>query len=131
MDGCARRSTRDQGEPRLPATQPHGRKWTTSGFNVSISEAGWDDLAGQVVDAQAFLARYRGELQRLRTYPGVDGVELDFPLELRIGSEDVVVQSDRFPPELLLAAGELGIAIAFTIYPPPDEEAGVSNREDG
>lgn len=96
-------------------------------MTVDVSDGEWDNLAAQVVDARAFLARFGGELRRLRAYPGVEGVELDFPLELRIGSDDVVVQSDTFPPELLVAAGALGIAISFSIYPcsPQDaEEAG-------
>ena len=88
-----------KGEPRSPLADPHGRHLARSGFNVNVSDKEWDDLPGQIQDAMAFLAEKHDELRRLRAFPGVEGTELRFPIELR----DVMVQTDRFPSELLLA----------------------------
>jgi hypothetical protein len=49
------------------------------------------DLAGQIDDAKAFQSEYEEELRRLISFPGVDGVELDFPIHLRIGTVSAVV----------------------------------------
>jgi hypothetical protein len=84
----------------------------------------WDDLAGQVADARRFLAQHKTDLELLRTFPGVEHLELDFPTHLRIGTNDVAVQSDRFPSDLLLAAGTLGIGLALTIWPRPTPDSG-------
>jgi hypothetical protein len=109
---------RRKGELRL-RTKPAGPLNERSGFNADVSTKEWGDLAGQIQDARAFLSENEGELRRLRSFPGVDGVELDFPIELRIGTNEIVVQSDRLPADLLLAAGGLGIDIVITCYPPP------------
>ena len=58
------------------------------------------------------------DLRRLRAFPGVDHVEIDFPIRLRIGTNDVVVLTDPFPSDLVLVAGQLGIPLRFTIWPP-------------
>jgi hypothetical protein len=113
-------SVRRKGEPR-PASKPDGPRSEQSGFNVGVSSKDWNDLPGQIDDAKAFLAEHEAELRRLRSFPGVDGVEIDFPMNLRIGTNNIAVQSDRFPAELLLAAGRLGIDIVMTTYPPTGE----------
>lgn len=106
-----------RGEPRF-STQPDGRRNKTSGFAVNVSTKEWSDLEGQVTDAKAFLATNGEELRRLRSFPGVDGVDLDFPIYLRIGTNEIVVQWDHLPADLLFAAGGLDIGITMTIYPP-------------
>jgi hypothetical protein len=111
---------RRKGEPRF-ASKPDGPRSERSGFNAGVSSKGWNDLPGQIDDAKAFLSEYEAELQRLRSFPGVDGVAIDFPMNLRIGTNDIAVQSDRFPADLLLAAGRLGIDIVMTTYPPTGE----------
>jgi hypothetical protein len=55
-------------------------------------------------------------LKRLTSWPGVDGVVLDFGIERR----DVVVQCDVLPPDLLRVVGELGRAIELSQYPVGD-----------
>jgi hypothetical protein len=102
-------------------TKPDGPRNSTSGFVVDVSTKEWSDLEGQIQDAKEFLSDKGEELQRLRSFPGVDGVDLDFAIYLRIGTNEVVVQWDRLPADLLLAAGKLDIGIMMTIYPPPDE----------
>ena len=122
---------RRKGELRL-ATKPDGPRHERSGFTADVSLKEWNDLPGQIEDAKAFLAQHGAELLRLRSFPGLDGMELDFPMHLRIGTNDIVVQTDRLPADLLLAAGRVGIDIAITNYPPPNEgEPSQSTAPDG
>jgi hypothetical protein len=110
-----------KGERRFPTTQPDGPMQLSSGFNAQVSTRDWDDLKGQIEDAKAFLDSHRAELGRLRCFAGVEGIEIDFAIPLRIGRNNVAIQSDRFPADLILAAGLLGISLSFTIWPPPPE----------
>ena len=112
-----------KGEPRLPASQPEGRKHAASGFTADVSTMDWDDLPGQIADAMRFLAEHKNDLELLRAFPGVQHLALDFPIHLRIGTNNIVVQTDRFPSDLLLAAGALGIDLALTIWPRPTTES--------
>jgi hypothetical protein len=109
-----------KGEPRLPATQPKGPTHPDSGFNAEVSGKEWDDLAGQIQDALTFVADHHAELDRLRSFHGVDGIQIDFPIYLRIGRNDVAVQGESFPAALAFAAGSHGIDLAFSIWPPPN-----------
>ncbi len=88
------------------------------GFNLEVSRADFSELARQVEDAVQFLNQHSAEIRRLRTFTGIEGVELDFAIEER----DVPFQTDRFPSQLLQLAGSLGIDIAISRYP----QAGVS-----
>jgi hypothetical protein len=100
------------------STKPDNPRIAKSSFNADVSSKGWADLAGQIDDAKAFLRTFDEELRRLAAFPGFEGMEIDFPMHLRMGSNGVVVQTDRFPADLLLLAGALGIDVVFTIYPP-------------
>jgi hypothetical protein len=108
------------GEPRVPPT-PSGAAQSTSGFNVGVSDAQWCDLPQQVSDACAFLDRHVGELRALAVLETVEDMRLDFPIELRIGKNNVLAQFDYFPPQLVRAAGDLGIGIEVSIYPCSEE----------
>jgi hypothetical protein len=109
------------GEPRSPA-DPDGKRFQVSGFNVDVSYASWDSLSGQVTDAIAFLKRHEEALKKLRAVPSVDDMRLDFPVDLRIDRQQVMVQFDYFPPELVTLAGGLGLGLEISIYPPGLEE---------
>jgi hypothetical protein len=87
-----------------------------------VSTKDWADLEGQIDDAKAFLRTFDAELRRLAAFPGFEGMEIDFPSNLRIGINNIVVQTDRFPADLLVLAGELGVDLALTIYPPADDD---------
>ena len=93
------------GAPQFPASQPGGPKLTASGFNVVVSEAGFSDLQAQIANAIHFIEQNEVELARLLTFPGIEGVTLDFGIEER----EVAAQSERFPPNLLSIVGNLGI----------------------
>jgi hypothetical protein len=113
-----------RGEPRFSGSQPRGPTLEESGLNVVVSDADFDEFLKQVADATAFLVAEAEEIRRLRTFPGVDDVTLDFGIERR----DVVVQSDHFPADLIRAAGALGLGIELSQYPPRDAKDEQSPR---
>src|SRR6476661_4973569 len=119
---------RRKGELRF-RSKPDGPRNSSSGFNADVSTKEWSDLAGQIQDAKGFLSENAEELRRLRSFPGVAGVEMDYPIELRIGRNEIVVQSDRLPADMLLAAGELGIDIVISLYPPAEDDCGLNGDD--
>ena len=106
-----------KGEPRIPG-RPDGPLKGASGFNATVSRAGFDDLPGQVMDATDFLNEHEDELRRLGAFEGVEEVCLDFGVRRR----DAPAQSDLFPAGLLWRAGALDIDLVVTQYV-VDEEA--------
>ena len=102
------------GEPRL-AWKPEGPKNRTSGFTVDVNDGPWNDLQRQIADACAFLDSHAAEIQRLRAWPGVQDVRLDFPVESRI-SMSVLAQFEFFPPAIVERAGRLGLGLEISIY---------------
>ena len=99
-----------RGQPRFPGSKVEEQ----SGMNVSVSEREFSDLSGQINDAIQFLAEHANELARLGNYPGVQRIDLDFPIVDR----DVAFQSDSFPAALLSQMGELQIGLVISRYPP-------------
>ncbi len=95
----------------------HSQRFTDSGFCLDISSAD-GDLPAEVADAIAFLSTHEAELQRLRVFPGVTDIRLDFGYYHR----GAAVQCDYLSPELLARAGALGIGIELSLYPalPPE-----------
>ena len=109
-----------RGELRLPRTKPSGKRHTTSGVNIEVSNADFTNLKRQIRDAVAFLTQHRLALRRLARIAGVETMTLDFG----IADRDVAVQSDYFPPELITAAGALGIGIEISRYASNGDESG-------
>src|SRR5579862_2554057 len=105
-----------RGEARFPASSVT-RKSDYSGMSVSVSTRESPDLRGQIGDAIRFLAENDKELRRLRDFPGLERMDLDFPIEDR----DVVYQSDAFPYRLLALLAELHIGLIVSRYPVPSE----------
>ncbi len=92
----------------------------TSGFNLVVSEAPGEDFRAQVKESIAFLAAYHDELARLRDVLGIEHSILDFGVIL---PDDLVFgQSNIFPAELVRLAGELGLGIELSLYPPVRDE---------
>jgi hypothetical protein len=103
----------ERGQPRR-----RGGRVTTrdaSGFHVGVSNAAWDALGDQCRDAFEFLRRHEADLRRLAEEHEVEAV-LDFPAEASPEQRHVVIWSQEFPPELLRAAGDLGIGLGITLY---------------
>ncbi len=97
------------------------RKSDYSGMDVSVSTREVSDLSGQVDDAVGFLKENDHELRRLRDFPGLERMDLDFPVEDR----DVVFQRDGFPHQLLSLLGGLHIGLIVSRYP---AHSGVTNQ---
>ena len=100
-----------RGEQQFPDAPIHLME--QSGMNISVSEREFSNLAGQIEDATRFLSENASELERLRAFPGVERLELDFPIVDR----DAPVQTDLFPADLLLRMGNLKIALRVSRYP--------------
>src|ERR1700733_9368000 len=66
--------------------------------DVSLSDG---DLVQEVADAIAFLTKYKDDLRRLGSTPGVESMCLDFGYDLRVDGKQCIFQSDFLPPELL------------------------------
>jgi hypothetical protein len=101
------------GEAELSASVTSQRRTGQSGVNVSVSTREFSDLRGQIDDAVDFLRDNDQELKRLRDFPGLERMDLDFPVEDR----DVVFQSDAFPPDLLSLLGALRIGLVVSRHP--------------
>jgi hypothetical protein len=108
-----------RGEPVFPASNPGGRKNEASGINVVLSEADFHEFRRQVHEATVFLEAHQEDLARLRSFPGVESMTIDFGIARR----DVVVQRDFLPPSLIRVASELGLGIELTQYPVDEDEA--------
>ncbi len=102
-----------RGEP-LFRTQPRGARQRFSGFNAVVSDGERSQLARQFRDAGRFLSTHSSQVRRLRRWPGVEGIDLDFGVEWK---RDTVVQSSRIPEPLVALAGKLGLSLEITMYP--------------
>jgi hypothetical protein len=116
------------GDPRL-ASQRNSKIYEESGFKVDVTRGPWDSLAGQAVDAIAFLKKHQRTLARLRSVPVVEDVRLDFRLDLRIDRRKVFAQFDYFQPELVSLAGALGFGLELSIYPSDLEQLARRRRK--
>jgi len=95
-----------------------GKPYGYAGFQTWVSRGKFNDMPGQVAAAIRFLRRHRGELRRLRSEFKTKEMTLDFGYNLRIGTDGIAIQWDFLPPTLITLAGELGIGIEMTLYPP-------------
>ncbi len=102
-----------RGERRFPGSQTNKDQLTASGVHVVASSADFDEFPKQVAEATEFLRAQAKELLRLRSFPGVQMVNIDFGVERR----DVAIQCDYLSQELIGLAGSLGMGIAFSIFP--------------
>ncbi len=101
-----------RGEP-----MSRSRLYENNGFGVAVTEHG--KLKEDIPEATSFLSANEAELLRLRDFPGVQSLYLDFGHWRR----DVAVQCDYLPSELLVLAGKLGLGIALSLYPASDDES--------
>jgi hypothetical protein len=91
-----------RGEPR--SSRPNSKKSLTSGVNLEVSEADFEELEQQQAEAIRFLRAHASALRNMREVAGVERASLDFGIAMR----NVVVQSDRFPAELIAALATIG-----------------------
>jgi hypothetical protein len=105
-----------KGEPRFKS-KPEGRKLEHSRIAIQTSKADFDELEKQIKDTIRYLKRHKDKLSYIKQVKEIDLALLDFGINLRIDKKKVLLQSDRFPNELLKLAGELGLDIELSIYP--------------
>ncbi len=105
--------------------KPGGPINDRSGIHVVASEADFDEFPRQVRETTEFLKSNRDEIHRLLTCEGVEPGCLDFGIE----RTDEWVQCHRFPPELLLLAGSLGLEIEISVYQSADESSGTPSAD--
>ena len=96
----------------VASDKENGSPRTASGFSLTVSQADFSDLEAQIRDAILFLDEYEDELRRLGSFDGVEAISLDFGVQ----RQEVAVQTDLFPSDLLWRAGALDIWIAVTHY---------------
>jgi hypothetical protein len=77
------------------------------------SDAGFHEFPRQVEEASTFLRDNLEQLLRLCTFPGVEGVSLDFGVSRR----NVAVQCECLPADLIRLAAMLGLSIEVSQYP--------------
>ena len=106
-----------KGELRFPTSQPDGPRFERSGVNFEASPADFSELDIQMQDALSFLSEHEAVISRLKTFPGVEGLILDFGAEIHPPGWC----SFGFSSELLLAIGKLGISLGLSVYPVQDE----------
>lgn len=101
-----------KGEPRFKS-KPNGETLNNSGASFLASDADMSEFDTQTDDASVFLEENHSEIRKIVVFPGVEGVVLDFGVELR----DVTIHSDYLPPKLIQAAAQVGIGVELSHYP--------------
>jgi hypothetical protein len=92
-------------------------KESKSGMNIVVSDTEGKNIKRQINDAMSFLKKNRNELNRLKNYPGVESMILDFAFDVRVGCEDSYVLFIRLPEELIKKSSQFGIEMEFSLYP--------------
>jgi hypothetical protein len=119
LKDCALKPVRvgRKGERRYPNSKTNEATLLVSSVNFEVSEADFSELKGQFEDAQVWLAAHRDEVTRLVQFPGVEGVTVDFGVEIRPPGWS----SFTFPPALTSLVGGLGLHLELSVYPISDE----------
>jgi hypothetical protein len=107
-----------KGEPRFPTSQPDGPKRERSGLNFEVSGADFSELALQMEEALAFVRRHQPFISKLKAFPGVENVTIDFGAEIHPPGW----YSFTFSSDLMLAVGVLGISLELSVYPVEEED---------
>ena len=106
-----------KGYPRS-ASKPTGSVHSVSGANFDVSRADFSELKLQISDALVFLKENESFVRRLRSFPGVEELCLDFGADIQPPGWC----SFSFPPELLVAAGSQGVSLVLSVYPVSDAD---------
>lgn len=98
-----------------PVGKSGTKKHETSGFVCDITKENESDFELQVEESIHFLKSSNLVLEALRKDEQVEMRVLDFGYESRLG-ENVAIQYDFLPPELLLLCGQFNIGIELSLY---------------
>ncbi len=91
----------------------------SSGFTLDVSEAGFDEFNQQVQDATRFISENHIELARLKSYPGIKSISLDFGVN---NNFDAAAKFLRFPQELIQKVATLNIGLDISLYAISDDD---------
>lgn len=106
-----------RGEARFKSS-PDGEKNKTSGVNFEVSPADFAELELQFEDAKLFFQENADLVRRLRAFPGVEGVTVDFGAEIHPPGWCWF----SFPPDLLVLIGSLDVQLMLSVYPVSEDD---------
>lgn len=95
-----------------------GRRHTDSGANFVVSHAEIEDVAGQIADAESYLAANYNEISLLVSAAGVASATLDFAVATRPG---FVTHTSFFSSAFVQQVAQLRLALAVSHYPTQDD----------
>ncbi len=100
-----------KGKPR--SSRKNSKISEESGFNFDVSEAEFSEFEMQMVDAIKFLQQNYKEIKRLKKFPGLESLGLDFAINF---SEEFVSKSIQLKNELLEEIIRCDVSIGISIY---------------
>ena len=100
-----------KGKPRSSGKKSKLSK--NSGFNLDISDAGFNEFEKQMVDAIFFLQQNYEEIKRLKNFPGLESLGLDFAIDY---PEELFSKSIELNMELLKEIIRCDIGADISIY---------------
>lgn len=103
-----------RGEKKTPKSSRTNER---SGLNIEVSSIDFDNYEGQLEESLSFMQKNEVELTRLRDFPGVDTICIDYGADIHPPGWC----SFYFPHALLLKAGEMKIDLELSIYPTDPE----------
>jgi hypothetical protein len=106
-----------KGQPKS-SVKSDGEKHKNSGVTYLTSNAEFENFELQVKESINYLAENVDKIKSILSFPDIDFAVLDFGIVWR----DVAIQSDYFPPDLVKIAGELGLGIELSQYPPSNSD---------
>ena len=99
-----------KGEFKSPKNKKINEK---SGFNLDVSKADFSCFEMQIEDAINFLKQNFEELKRLKTFPGVEGLGLDFAVDF---SSECFSKSFQFNDLILQEVVRCGVELEISVY---------------
>lgn len=99
-------------------TKDKSKKRNQSGFNLVVSDADLDKFIEQMEDAVGFLKENYGEIQRLKDFPGLEDVMLDFAVGI---TQEYYSKNILLDNLLMEEAVRCGVKINISVYKTSDE----------
>ena len=105
-------SVYDKGEPTRGNNKKPRKDYRIS---FDVSDADWDEIDQQKLDAIEFLKTHKDALRPLLSNPQITEAVLDFPMYSRLDSK-IAMFYEKLPLELIVLASDLKIEIGFSVY---------------
>jgi hypothetical protein len=114
-----------KGDRQFPENPKSTKSFALGGFKCAVSSAD-GDLKAEIKDTIAFLKEHRSDLALLKSIGTITARYLDFGYYCRL-DDQIMVQCEHLPPELLRLCGTLEIGIELSLYPKPLDPRGDTN----